>query len=490
MMPTERLPDRLDEVLLAACAKTPSRLAVVAGGEAWTCARLAEAVRCTAEDLRLRLDGTRCLFVPEPRPLSVAILFALMRAGKVPFVADPTWDVPVLLHICETFGCRTVVTGPDHPLSAISSSDRQPVRDHRRTPPFAWTLPWVADTGALRPGTAFVRFSSGSTGTPRALEFSASTALAAAQTWQSAAAISEQDRILCLATLNNGLAFNTSLLSAFLAGATLHLHAGLPTPGAIVKNALQVRPTILVGFPFILELLLGQGERLRRSLHDTRLVVSSAAPLSAEVAARWREVTGIPIGHYYGIAETGPVTFNDGRTPGSSGTPLPGADIRTPGREDAPGPIAVRTRYQATAYVDDGGPPLSDSTDAEGYFLTSDLGHIGADGGLRIVGRAGRVANLAGNKFSLDALEAAIASLPGVEGAHVHIRDGVMTAYVHGPGLPVEAIRAHCLRVLPALQVPHRILPVPHLPRSATGKISIASLELLGDPHSRTREET
>lgn len=482
-------PKRLDDALLAACARTPAQIAVV-GGEAWTYARLAETIRHMAEDLRLRLDGTRCLFVPEPQPASVATLFALLRAGKVPFVADPTWDVPVLLRICETFGCRTVVTGSEHPLSAVASPDRQPVRDDRRTPPSAWTLPWIADAGALRPGTAFVRFSSGSTGRPRALEFSAPTALAAAETWRSAAAISERDRVLCLATLNNGLAFNTSLLSTFLAGATLHLHAGLPTPGAIVKNALRAQPTILVGFPFILELLLGQGERLRRSLRDTRLVVSSAAPLTAEIAARWQEATGIPIGHYYGIAETGPVTFNDGRTPGSSGVPLPGADIRAPGREGAPGTIAVRTRYQATAYVDDGGPPLSDSTDAEGYFLASDLGYVAADGGLRVVGRAGRVANVAGNKFSLDAVEAAIVSLPGVEGAHVHIRDGVMTAYVHGPGLPVDAIRAHCLRVLPPLQVPHRIRPVPHLPRSAAGKISVASLELLGGPHNHAREET
>ncbi|HEV7368128.1 class I adenylate-forming enzyme family protein [Arenibaculum sp.] len=480
---------RLGDVLLDACARTPAHPAVVAGGDAWTYARLAEAVRHVGEDLRLRLDGTRCMFVPEPLPSSVATLFALFRAGKVPFIADPTWPAAVLLDICGTFGCRTVVAGSGHSFSEPLPG-RQPVRDDRRSPPFAWTLPWIADGGALHPSTAFVRFSSGSTGRPRALEFSASAALEAAGTWRAAAAISERDRILCLATLNNGLAFNTSLLSALLAGATLHLHAGLPTPGAIVRNALQVLPTILVGFPFILELLLGQGEKLRRSLGEARLVVSSAAPLPADVATRWQDVTGLPIGHYYGIAETGPVTFNDGRTPGSSGTPLPGTRIRASGREGSPGPIAVRTRYQATAYVDDGGPPLTDAADAEGYFLTSDLGHLAADGGLRIVGRAGRVANLAGNKFSLDAVEAAIGSLPGIEGVHVQIRDGVMTAYVHGPGIPVDAVRAHCLRVLPPLQVPHRIRQVPHLPRSAAGKISVASLELLSERPNRTTYST
>lgn len=474
------LSERLSDTMLAACERWRGRPAVVAAESAWTYEKLGDCIRHLANVIGAKVGEPNCVFVPEPAPLSIAIFFAMLRAGKVPFVADPKWDAAALSSVCDTLGCNVLVTGTQCPVPE-ARLDRT-LLDVDRQRAMVWTLANIAAGPQLRRSTAFVRFSSGSTGRPRALEFSSTAAVRAAETWKSAASMDLQDRVLCLASLNNGLAFNTSLMPVFLSGATLHLHAGLLAPAAMLATALKVRPTIVVGFPFILELLLTRGGRLRESLQDTRLVVSSAAPLKPETAARWQETVGIGIGHYYGLAETGPVTFNSGRHSDSSGVPLPGVEVRAAGREESPAPIRVRTPYQATAYISDGQPPLADSLDSEGFFVASDLGYLDEAGCLHVTGRSGRVANIAGNKFSLDAVEAAICSLSGVEGAHVHLAETRMTAYVHGPSVSVDGIKEHCLRVLPPVQVPHQVKRVPYLPRSASGKVSYASLELLSRP--------
>lgn len=77
--------------------------------------------------------------------------------------------------------------------------------------------------------------------------------LAAARNWAAGTGLSAEDRIACLAALSNGLAFNTSLLAAFLPGASLHLSRGLPTASRIVRLLESTGATRLVAFPALYE---------------------------------------------------------------------------------------------------------------------------------------------------------------------------------------------------------------------------------------------
>lgn len=69
-----------------------------------------------------------------------------------------------------------------------------------------------------RSTTEVCRFTSGTTGRPKCLEFSGEAVHAAAVNWIEGTGMTKGDRTLCLAALSNGLAFNTSLLSTLLVG--------------------------------------------------------------------------------------------------------------------------------------------------------------------------------------------------------------------------------------------------------------------------------
>ena len=476
----------LAESLLNACRKWGDSTAVGSKTVDFSYERLASTVQVLSSHISERFDESACMFVPEATGASVVTLFSLLHAGKIPFIADPAWDRTLLGELCALFGIRKLVTGATHPFSETDPSE--PLMRGTRAASFLWTLPQVKAEDSLLPTTAFVRFSSGATGRPRALEFSANAAVAASTTWRNASQLHHLDRVLCLASLNNGLAFNTSLLSVFSAGASLHLYEGLLTPGAILREVERVRPTILVGFPFVFELLASQAERLEGSLQGTRLIVSSAAALKVALAEKWAAAAKIPISHYYGIAETGPVTFNPGRSD-SSGFPLSGVAIRTSHDPKDPHPIAVRTPYGASRYVPDGNATLQSSVDPDGFFCSNDIGYLDSASGLHVVGRSGRVINIAGRKFSLDDVEAAISRLHGVKELHLHADDSVVTAFVRATDLTVADLKTHCLKVLPPLQVPHRFELVSEIPRSAAGKINFSALQRLSklaNPHQDT----
>jgi acyl-CoA synthetase (AMP-forming)/AMP-acid ligase II len=74
--------------------------------------------------------------------------------------------------------------------------------------------------------TVLCRLTSGSTGHPKCLEFTDDAVVAAAKNWAEGTGLIQNDQVLCLAVLSNGLAFNTSLLACILSGATLHLWKG------------------------------------------------------------------------------------------------------------------------------------------------------------------------------------------------------------------------------------------------------------------------
>lgn len=108
-------------------------------------------------------------------------------------------------------------------------------------------------------------------------------------------------------------------------------------PTAVWRAIAEAEATVLVGFPFLYDLLVKAGGAPTRS--TLRLCISSAAPLQAETAGEgFRERTGLGICDYYGIVEAGPCTYNDQSCPGSVGRALANVSLRL-GRVGAEGGI-------------------------------------------------------------------------------------------------------------------------------------------------------
>jgi long-chain acyl-CoA synthetase len=468
------------DALSWAASAYADRVAVARGDEAWTYDRLFREADAVRRRLAVEVPEGPVLFVAHNTPASLAFLLGSVGSGAVPLLADPAWGAHELAGIVLRCAARAVAWDgeppADLPFAAFESS-LGPISLGRVTVP-------RADQAPVRPraDTAFGRFTSGTSGFARCLQFRARAALAAAAGWRQAARLSADDRVLCLATLNNGLAFNTSVLALLLAGGTLVFHPGRLLAGSLVRTLFAVRPAVLVAFPFAFEMLAG---RVPADL-GLRLAVSSAAPLAAGVRERWREEMGLAICDYYGLAEVGPCTFNDGSRPGSVGVPLAGVSFTVTdddGREVPAGEVGrirVRTPSMASDYLDTGDTTFASNLDGQGRYVTRDLGLVTPEGHLVLRGRVGRVVNVAGRKIDPTEVEATLKTMPGVSGAVVCGEEAggrpVLTAYVESATVGRDDVVRHCLDRLAQYKVPQRIIILAELPRSSAGKVSLGRI--------------
>lgn len=128
---------------------------------------------------------------------------------------------------------------------------------------------------------------------------------------------------------------------------------------------------------------------------EIRVCYCGGARLPEEVYETYFRL-GVPLLQGYGLTETSPVITASTPTfhgPGAVGPPIPGVEVRI----DEDGEIATRGPHVMQGYYRD-----DDATAAvlssDGWFHTGDLGRIGDDGMLRIVGRNKEMLVTAGGK--------------------------------------------------------------------------------------------
>jgi O-succinylbenzoic acid--CoA ligase len=197
-----------------------------------------------------------------------------------------------------------------------------------------------------------------------------------------------------------------------------------------------------------------------------------AAPeLLLEALAR-----GIPVAPTYGMTETTSQVATAhpdavSGAPGSVGRPLAGVELRIRAREIlVRGPIVARS-----AAV--GGGEDTPLVDPEGWFATGDLGHLGPDGSLTVTGRIGDRIISGGTTVSPGEVEQALLALPEVtDAAVVGLSDDewgqcVAALLVGDSSLDVGAVRTALRGVLSTAKLPRTIAWTTAVPRNANGKV-------------------
>jgi long-chain acyl-CoA synthetase len=473
------------EVISQAAAVWGNRPAVTGSGrntsESYSYIELLAAIHQCAAWIRQANLPAPLVVVPSSTPTDVVTILAAVVAGARPLIADLTWTEREIHEVIRATGAGGLLGRRAVLPAGLVPAGRtwREITLGRWDPTHAGGPSHAAENSSLH-GIGFGRFSSGSTGGSRCLGFSEQAAVHAATAWRQASGLTSSDTVLCLATLNNGLAFNTCLLSVFGAGARLVLHGGRPIPSSIARAMRAVRPSVLVAFPFAFDALTENGWLERGQL---RLAVSSAAPLAPATARRWQEQTGLGVCNYYGLVETGPVTFNDGTVQGSVGTALPGAEIAIEPVSGAPagvGRVLVRTRSMATRYLDGRLPDLASSLTTDGFYRTSDLGVLDSAGHLRLTGRVGAVVNVAGRKIDPNEVSAVIRSIPGISDVLVRGEPAaggeLLVAYIESSTVARQVVVDHCRDLLADYKLPGRIVISAKLPRSSAGKVAAAQL--------------
>ena len=485
----------IQRALTQACARHSERRALVYGRNVCSYGELSQIVQETARMLRALLPDP-------PRPVGfclknsfdyVTLYFGALEAGYLPLLMDANFNTGEIQSIHDDCSVSALVVDRARlsDLAKLASEDARELAGGS----LLLRLPEAGSPAPYQPRskTSICRFTSGTTGKPKCIEFSGQAVESAARNWVEGTGMRRADRTLCLAALSNGLAFNTSLLATFVAGAELHLFKGLPLTKSVARWIAENAITRLVAFPTLYRNFVAPGGTQEASLASLKHAISAGAPLWPDVREEFRLRFGLDISDYYGIAETGPCTFE--RDPDyhtGLGQPLPGVELRidSASEEQTIGEILVRTESMASGYLNHPGL-FEERIDAEGFYHSGDQGRID-DGRLHLVGRTQDHINVAGRKIDPVEVASVVLDLDSVTDAvafpdeDLHRETMVHLVVVPAdPELKKNTLIKACRSRLASYKIPGRISFVDAIPRTGIGKPRIAVLreQLLEKTH-------
>jgi len=250
------------------------------------------------------------------------------------------------------------------------------------------------------------------------------------------------------------------------------------------------RCSVYYGMANMARAMLEHPDRPRRRLASMRTGLTIGLP---EDIAMTMEAVGAPeLCNVYGSTETyGNCAVTDAHDPRelrlrTQGLPLPGMELRVvhpetrqPLEVNEVGELCVRG-YVTRGYYR--APEVTATAfDAEGYFLSGDLGLIGDDGRVCFRGRLKEMIKTAGINVSPLEVEEVLLQHPDVKQAYVvgvpdRVKDEVVGAVLEmraGATADVDALVAFCRERLASYKVPTRVAfrKAEELPRTPTGKI-------------------
>ncbi|MBP6765650.1 MAG: malonyl-CoA synthase [Rubrivivax sp.] len=256
--------------------------------------------------------------------------------------------------------------------------------------------------------------------------------------------------------------------------------------------------TVFMGVPTLYVRLLAEHGFTRESCRQMRLFISGSAPLLIETFNDFRARSGHTILERYGMSETVMLTSNPyrpeaARRGGTVGVPLPGVGVRVHG--DKGQPLAA----DEIGHIEVKGPNVfkgywrmpektADEFTTDLWFKTGDVGRIGADGYVTIVGRSKDLIISGGYNVYPAEIEACINDMPGVaESAvvgvpHPDFGEAVVAVVVPKAGAQLNGagIAATLKAQIANFKVPKLVDVVAELPRNAMGKVQ---KNLLRDKH-------
>jgi fatty-acyl-CoA synthase len=335
----------------------------------------------------------------------------------------------------------------------------------------------------------FILYTSGSTATPKGVMLTHGGIVANGFDIGERQRLTAADRLWLAVPLFWSFGSANALPAILTHGGTIVLQESFEAGEALALLDAE-RCSVYYGMANMARAMLEHPDRPRRALAAMRTGLTIGLPEDIQMTIE--AVNAHELCNVYGATETyGNCAVTDAHDPlelrlTTQGLPLPGMQIRVV--EPATGrplPAGEVGEFRVKGHVTPGYYRDPEQTraafDAEGYFVTGDLGLVGADGRLRFRGRLKELIKTSGANVAPLEVEAVLLAHPAVKQAYVvGVRDhargevGVAAVELHdGATTSGEALTAFCRESLASYKVPARIvfLTAGEFPRTATGKV-------------------
>lgn len=325
--------------------------------------------------------------------------------------------------------------------------------------------------------SAFIRFTSGTTGACKGVVLSHESIRDRIAAANEALRLGAGDRVVWV--LSMAYHFAVSIVGYLSHGAAIVLPANHLGRG-IVDAARDHRATLIYAAPVHYAWMAGAAAA--PPLPELRLAISTTSPLDSETARRFSERFGLPITQALGIIEVGLPFINTAfaqRHPEGLGRALPAYEMRLDNSDidAALGEILLRGPGFLDAYYE----PWQTRTDIlkDGWFRTGDIGTVDGNGCLFLRGRRKELINVQGLKFFPQEVEAVLGEHPLIKSAcvfaHPERRLGEVAhariVVEEGASLTETELSEFCRQRLATFKVPHRFEFVSSLVRTGSGKM-------------------
>lgn len=415
--------------------------------------------------------GGRVALMSSNRPEFVVAMRAIWGLGAAVVLVSSSWKRAEVEH-------ALALTQPSHAVGDNAVLAEVMPMLHFDEP----VTPGLREFDTPDPASdALFVFSSGTTGLPKAVRHTHGAFAAAVSHWRTALGLSAADRMQIMTPPSHILGL-LNIATALDAGAWIRLHPRFDVD-TMLSHIESDRITIEMAVAPIALALAAHPRLESYDLSSLRYVMWCATPVTQSVADAVTERVGVTWVTAYGASELPVISCNslDGTHLDTVGRAVPGVQIRivsVDSGESLPpggiGEIQVLSTSRMAGYLPD---DETASAFVDGWYRTGDIGHLDADGWLRITDRSKEMIKVRGFQVAPAEIEAVLHGHPAVADCAVFgvpdvaSGEAVIAAVTRSSAVEADELIGLVAERLASYKRPSRVVFVAEIPRLPSGKV-------------------